>query len=471
LGLRDFAILYRTNAQSRAMEEAMRKHSIPYRLIGAVRFYDRREIRDLMAYLKLIANPFDDEAFRRAVAVPRRGVGDTTIASLAEAAREHSVPLLVAATRGDLIVSLRPAARNALGEFASLITTLRDRARDAAVDELLRELIDAIRYEDFLLAEGPEGKERMENVRELLASAAETVTDEGGEVGLTPLDTFLQRTTLIAGADGLDPNADAVVMMTMHNAKGLEFPVVFVTGLEDGLFPLARAYEDPPLLEEERRLFYVGITRAESKLFITHAEQRRRNGELLHSRRSSFLDTIPDWMVENRQTPRARSSGRAFMDRTLGADGTRGWRSDDDAQTRRGGGSYGGGGRGSLSHGKGGRGSYSGGSQFGSASRGARDSRTTHATDSSVLGWGRSGGGESSKEPERGAMPAAEDLSQDAAIIAVGARVRHALFGAGTIAELTGSGRDAKARIDFDDEEVGRKTLVLARANLEREWE
>lgn len=467
LGLRDFAILYRTNAQSRAMEEAMRKRSIPYRLIGAVRFYDRREIRDLMAYLKLIANPFDDEAFRRAVATPRRGVGETSIATLAEAAREHSVPLLVAATRGDLVVGLRPAARVALAEFAALISGLRERARDAAVDELLRELVDAIRYEDLLLSEGPEGKERMENVRELLASAVETVTDEGGEVGLTPLDTFLQRTTLIAGADGLDPNADAVVMMTMHNAKGLEFPVVFVTGLEDGLFPLARAFEDPSMLEEERRLFYVGITRAESKLFVTHAEQRRRNGELLPSRPSSFLSAIPDAMVDARQTPRARSSGRAFISNALASDERR-WGRDDGRPARRGGGSYGGGGHGSLSYGDRGRGARQpSGGRFG-GSGGSRNREQPRATDASTLGWGTAGKRDAAG---REAMPAAEDISQDAAVIAIGARVRHAMFGAGTIAELSGSGLEAKARIDFDDEEVGRKTLVLARANLEREWE
>lgn len=465
LALRDFAILYRTNAQSRAMEEAMRKHAIPYRLVGAVRFYDRREIRDLMAYLKLIANPFDDEAFRRAVAVPRRGIGESTVATLAEMAGAHSVPMLAAATRADLVAGLRPAARAALADFAGLVGTLRERARDAAVDELLRELVDAIRYEDYLRAEGPEGRERIDNVRELMAGAAETVADEGGEVGLTPLDTFLQRATLIAGADGIDPNADAVVMMTMHNAKGLEFPVVFVTGLEDGLFPLARAYDEPSQLEEERRLFYVGITRAESKLLITHAEQRRRNGELLASRPSSFIASIPADMVDHRQTPRARSSGRSFVAGAFPAADSDWGRSSARVSggTRSRGAVHGGSGYGSASYGAHPRGR--------GASPGSRrpDSRggsgSVAATDSSVLGWGRRPGGAGNDGPPP------EELSQDAAVIAIGARVRHARFGAGTIAELTGSGRDAKARIDFDDEDVGRKTLVLAQANLEREWD
>ena len=442
LMLRDFAILYRTNAQSRAMEEAMRKRGIPYRLVGAVRFYDRREIRDLMAYLKLVANAADDEAFRRAVAVPKRGLGDTTIALLAEVARGAGLPMLAAAERPELLAGMRPAARTALAEFATLVRTFRERARDAAVDELLRDLVDAVRYADHLRAEGPEGAERLDNVRELITGAAETVADEGGEVGLTPLDHFLQRATLAAGVDALDPNADAVVMMTMHNAKGLEFPVVFVTGLEDGLFPLARAYDEPKLLEEERRLFYVGITRAERKLFLTHADQRRRNGELLPSKPSSFVAAIPRGLLDMRTTTRARSTGRAFLQGL--ADG---W---DDASRSRGG----------ASSGFGSAGARRGGTPGGSWGR----------TTTPPPAWGSSAS-RGASSGRRSDAPAEEEQSQDAAVIALGARVRHARFGAGTIAELSGSGRDLKARIDFDDESIGRKTLVVAQANLEREWD
>jgi DNA helicase-2/ATP-dependent DNA helicase PcrA len=165
LQLRDIAVLYRTNAQSRAMEEALRRHALPYRLVGAVRFYDRREIRDLISYLKLVANPADDEAFRRAVTVPKRGLGETTIEQLADAARAQRIPMFEAATRDDLTAALRPAARTALGEFVHLIATLRERATEAAVDELLRELVDSIRYGDYLRAEGPESAERLDTVR------------------------------------------------------------------------------------------------------------------------------------------------------------------------------------------------------------------------------------------------------------------------------------------------------------------
>ena len=400
LDLRDFAILYRTNAQSRALEESMRRHGIPYRLVGAVRFYDRREIRDLVAYLKLIANPSDAEAFRRAIAIPKRGLGDATIATLDEIARKAGVPLLEAAGRPDLVAELRPAARASLAEFAGLIGRLRDRAADTGVDELLRELIDAIRYGDSLRAEGPESQERLDNVRELVASAAETLADEGGEVGLTPLDRFLQRASLVADLDSLDPHADGIVMMTLHNAKGLEFPVVLITGIEEGLFPLARAYEDPAMLEEERRLFYVGITRAERKLYLVSARSRRRNGEAMPSLPSSFLGGIPEKLIETRATLRLRSTGRSVLP-------------SQSAAMRR---------------------------------PGTPVVRTAPSMDDL-------------------------DMSQDLPRFVKGERVRHKRFGTGTIAELSGVGRDTKVTVDFDDEEIGRKRLVVAYAGLERGWD
>jgi DNA helicase II / ATP-dependent DNA helicase PcrA len=397
LTLRDFAILYRTNAQSRALEESLRRRGFAYRLVGAVRFYDRREIRDLMAYLKRIANPNDDEAFRRAVAAPKRGIGETSVDTLAGAARAEGLPLLAASVRPDLVAALRPAARTALAEFATLINRLREAARESAVDELLRDLIDAIRYGDHLRTE-PDGQDRLDNVRELVAGAAEVVADEGGEVGLTPLDHFLQRATLVTGLDTLDPQADAVTMMTMHNAKGLEFPVVFIAGMEDGLFPLARAFDDPPMLEEERRLFYVGITRAEEKLYITHSRMRRRNGELMPAIPSSFLGVFPSGLMEERSTYKLRATGRSVMPHP-------------SAATRRPG------------------------------------SRVSFAPDTEV------------------------EASQDAPRFVKGERVRHARFGSGTIAELSGVGRDTKVTIDFDDETVGRKRLVVAYAGLERGWD
>ena len=444
LARRDCAVLYRTNAQSRALEDAFRRRNIPYRLIGAVRFYDRREIRDIMAYLKLVANPADDEAFRRAVNVPKRGLGEATITLLVERAQREGVPLLTIASRADIVAELRPAARTALTDFVSLVQRLRTAALDSAVDELLRDLAASIKYADHLRAEGPEGQERIENVRELIAGAAEVVADEGGEVGLTPLDHFLQSSTLVAGIDKLDPNADAVTCMTMHNAKGLEFPLVFVSGLEDGLFPLARAAEDPSQLEEERRLFYVGITRAETKLYLTCAEQRRRNGELMVSMPSRFLKQVTISLAERQKSARAKSEGRGGFASIGGGQSAR---DSDDSW-----------GRSSYSAGGGGAAKRSGG-QYGSASYGAGSTS-----------FGKSAG--SFSTPARRDRPTEpEHESQDAPMFAVGEKVRHVKFGSGTIAELTGSGRDLKVRIDFENEEIGRKTLVLAQAKLERGWE
>jgi DNA helicase-2/ATP-dependent DNA helicase PcrA len=429
LGLGDFAILYRTNAQSRAFEEALRRRAIPYRLVGAVRFYDRREVRDLMSYLKLIANPADDEAFRRAITVPRRGVGDTTVDALAQRGSEAGLPIIEVARRPDLLSGVRSAARAALGEFAALIDRLRARAQEASVDELLRELVDAIRYGDYLRAEGEDtAADRLDNVRELITSAAETVIDEGGEVGLTPLDHFLQRASLVAPVDAFDADADAVTLLTLHNAKGLEFPVVFIAGLEDGLFPLARAYDDPNLLEEERRLFYVGITRARRKLYVSHAEQRRRNGELLPSRASSFLRNIPDGMVETRSTIRVRSSGRGVLS-----------------------------------------GLSSAGRSFWPGRRGHHDDVGWSTAFDADIGFRPSAAARRPGRPVVAPDPYVGDESQLTALIAVGARVRHRKFGAGTVAELSGVGRDAKVKIDFDDDTIGRKTLVIAQANLEPE--
>lgn len=400
------AILYRTNAQSRVLEESLRRRAIPYRLVGAVRFYDRREIRDLLAWLRLIANPADDEAFRRAIAAPRRGIGEATVEMLALAAADAGIPLLEAARRDDLASGARPATRNALADFAAVVERFRVMADDASVDRLILALVDEIGYAEALRAEGPEGLERLDNVAELARGAAELVIDDGGEVGLRPLDHFLQRATLVAGLDLLGPDADAVTMMTLHTAKGLEFPVVFIAGLENGLFPLSRSFDDPALLEEERRLFYVGITRAERKLYLTWARSRRRNGELISSAISTFITPAAEKLVEAQATVRLRASGRAAGTAPRAASAPRDW--DDDSP------------------------------------------RT----------WQR--------DPARERAVHMDEMSQDVPAFVQGERVKHRTFGTGTISAMAGAGRDAKVTVDFDDEGVGRKRLVVAFAGLER---
>jgi DNA helicase-2/ATP-dependent DNA helicase PcrA len=410
----DMAVLYRTNSQSRALEEAFRRAGIPYRLVGAISFYERREVKDLLAYLRLVANPSDDEAFLRAVGVPRRGLGDTSLGILGQTALRWSKPLLDAARGADGITELRPNVREAFRNFAAFIHGLAQRAGTLAPAEVLEQLIRAIDYEALLLAEGPEGADRWENVRELVASAANWSEEVTEEADGTPLERFLAEAALLSSADTVVGNEDGVTLMTLHTAKGLEWPVVVLTGLEHGLFPLARSEEQPDGLEEERRLCYVGLTRAKDKLYLTWARARRRGGELRPGIPSRFLRALPPAIVEERRT-------------------TSLWAPD-----------------------------WSGG-------------RTARRSDGRAVGWsgGRSSGGIGSHRPSDRPTdrPSDEETSQDTPRYVKGERVRHRRFGSGTIQGLTGGGRDLKVSVAFDDAEIGVKQLLVAYAGLEREWE
>ncbi len=273
----EMAVLYRTNSQSRALEEAFRRAGVKYRLVGAISFYERREVKDLLAYLRLLANPADDEAFLRAIAVPRRGLGESSLATLGRTATQWSKPLLETARIADRVPELRPNAREALRSFARLIDDMAAQAGQLPPADVLERLIAAIDYEAVLLAEGSEGVDRWENVRELVASAAnwsEEASDDP-ESG-TLLERFLAEAALLSAVDTAVGPEEGVTLMTLHTAKGLEWPVVVLTGMEHGLFPLARAEEQPDGLEEERRLCYVGLTRAKDKLYLTWARARHK---------------------------------------------------------------------------------------------------------------------------------------------------------------------------------------------------
>jgi DNA helicase-2/ATP-dependent DNA helicase PcrA len=412
----EMAVLYRTNAQSRALEEAFRRAGVPYRLIGAISFYERREVKDLLAYLRLVANPADDEAFLRAVGVPRRGLGETSLALLGQVASQWGKPLLETARIADRIPDLRPNVRQAFQAFAGLIDGAAQRQQLPPAD-LLEHIIRAIDYEAVLHAEGPEGADRWENVRELVASAAnwseevQPAEDDGG----TPLERFLAEAALLSSADTVVGEEQGVTLMTLHTAKGLEWPVVVMTGLEPGLFPLARAEEQAAGLEEERRLCYVGLTRAKDKLYLTWARARRRGGELRPGIASRFLRAIPPGIVEERRT-------------------TSLWAPDWSAGQRGGG----------------------AGGQW------ARDGARSSA-----------GFGGPAAQPPGGHPPSgpAEEASQDSPRYVKGERVRHRRFGSGTIRGLTGTGRALKVSVAFDNEEIGVKQLLVAYAGLEREWE
>ena len=300
----DMAVLYRTNSQSRAFEEAFRRSAIPHRVVGSVSFFSRREVRDLVAYLRLIANADDDEAFLRAIQVPRRGLGIASIRDLQAAALQWHRSLLDTAGIADRITGLRPPTKSGFTAFAKLISNLSADIERASPATILERVIEALDYESYVGADSLEGVDRMENVRELIASAAEWSEEADLDEPGNPLERFLASAALTTSDESTAGDAEGVQLMTVHTAKGLEWPIVAVTGLEDGLFPLARSMETPAGIEEERRLMYVAITRARDRVYLSWARARRRGGQLMPGIRSRFIDAVPLEIVEER-----RSSG------------------------------------------------------------------------------------------------------------------------------------------------------------------
>jgi len=289
-GLRwkDFAVLYRTNAQSRSIEESLRRGGIPYRLVGGVSFYQRKEIKDALAYLRLAVNPHDAASFLRAINEPPRGVGDKSVGLLRAHAAQHNVSLWDAARGAGAGLSGRAAV--SVRGFIEAIETGAERAATAPADEVARDLLQASGLLRALRDENtPESLARLDNVHELINAVAEFAG--AGASGRTLAD-FLQEVSLVADVDSLTDEDNRVTLMTLHASKGLEFKVVFIAGLEEGLFPLGQSTADPSELEEERRLFYVGVTRAERLLFLSYARNRFRYGESEPALRSRFLDEI-----------------------------------------------------------------------------------------------------------------------------------------------------------------------------------
>ncbi|WP_457638489.1 ATP-dependent helicase [Oceanithermus sp.] len=285
-GLDEFAVLYRTNAQSRVLEEAFRRLNLPARIVGGVGFYERREIKDVLAYARLAVNPADDVAFRRVVNVPARGVGQTSVERLAAYAEKNGVSLLAAARRADEIIASRQA--KAVAVFVALIETLREAAEDSGPESFLRLVLAETGYSEMLRGL-PDAEPRLENLEELLRAAAEWEEEHGGNVA-----QFLDEIALTARAE--EPNGapeKSVTLMTLHNAKGLEFPVVFVVGVEEGMLPHRSSLASDAELEEERRLLYVGITRAQELLYLTLSEERETWGQREVVRPSRFLEEIP----------------------------------------------------------------------------------------------------------------------------------------------------------------------------------
>ena len=293
--LDDFAVFYRTNAQSRVLEDALRREVTPYVIVGGLRFYERKEIKDLLSYLRLVANPDDAQSFKRVVNVPPRGIGQATVNKLEGLAMAERISLWEACKLVGERKILGPKAVKALAELVGLIERTRVKAEVTPVPELILELLEITGYLANLKNEGTvEAESRIENLQELVSAAREFMERSEDQ----SLQAFLDSVALISDIDDLAEGKGVVTLMTLHSAKGLEFPVVFITGMEEGIFPHARSLTDDDELEEERRLCYVGMTRAKARLFLSAALSRRLYNSDNYNLPSRFLDEVPDQLVE-----------------------------------------------------------------------------------------------------------------------------------------------------------------------------
>ena len=285
-----YAILYRTNSQSRSIEEACMAAGVPYRIYGGLKFYDRKEIKDIIAYLKLIYNTDDSQSFRRIVNVPKRSIGDTTIKRLQDFADREDISLFAAAQRIQEDTEIPPRTRSKILDFVNLITKFREAIPNYNLREFVTLVIEKSGYlAELQLQNTPEAEADIENLQELVNVAEEFVPEEEDNV----LGEFLAQVALVSDIDNMDTIANNVTLMTLHAAKGLEFPVVFMAGLDEGIFPHLRSLNVPSEMEEERRLMYVGVTRAEEKLYLTSAKRRQMWGEFKYYNPSRFIEEIP----------------------------------------------------------------------------------------------------------------------------------------------------------------------------------
>ena len=417
---REIAVLYRTNAQSRVIEEAFMRLGIPYKVVGGTRFYDRREIKDAMAYLRAVVNPADEVSVKRVLNVPKRGVGDTSVARLDEFAASEGIAFFEALRRVDEVGLTGPARRGIesfvalVDRLAALVPAANEEGSGVGPGDLLQAALEDSGYlAEFEAEDSVEAHGRIENLGELVGSARE----------FTLLDEFLEQVALVADTDELPEGEvdDQVVLMTLHSAKGLEFPVVFIVGVEEGIFPHIRALTEPTEMEEERRLAYVGITRAMRRLFLTHAWSRMLFGSTQYNPPSRFLDEIPAELVDQQ----GNVSGRNWYGRQSYRQRDR-RDYDEPPPYRRG-----------------------GGGTDPAAARAASDEHRDRVVEAAL----RSG---------KAAQPSnSHDLG-----LRIGDDVEHPAFGEGVIIDISGSGDKAEAVINFAG--VGQKHLSLAWAPLKK---
>ncbi|KGM14944.1 ATP-dependent DNA helicase PcrA, partial [Actinotalea fermentans ATCC 43279 = JCM 9966 = DSM 3133] len=418
----DVAIFYRTNAQSRALEEVLIRVGLPYKVVGGTRFYERREIKDAIAYLRAIVNPDDDVNVRRILNVPKRGLGERSEAMIAGFAERERISFGAALDRLDEVYGLSPRATTPLREFAGLLAGLRELAAEAGPAEVLGAVLDRTGYlAELRASDDPQDGSRVDNLAELHAVATEfEQSDPEGD-----LSDFLERVSLVADSDQIpdaDEGGDAapdqgqVTLMTLHTAKGLEFPVVFVTGWEDGTFPHMRSLADPDQLAEERRLAYVGLTRARQRLYISRAAVRTAWGVPNEFPASRFLDDLPDEVVDWR-------------------------RRESSMQALRGSGSGWGGGA-----------SAWGGSRGGGGTGGGAAGRSGPVTTRKGAAPVHSGTGRPVGAPRDAGTPSFGSGKRpvgDTPSLAIGDKVTHDSYGLGTVVGVEGGGANAVAKIDF----------------------
>jgi DNA helicase-2/ATP-dependent DNA helicase PcrA len=426
----DFAILYRTNAQSRALEKELRQGDLPYRIIGGTSFYQRKEIKDVLAYLKLVVNPSDAASLRRVINYPKRGIGQKTQERVFDYASEHGLTLWQAVEDVQAISTLSTRAKNAVEKFGFLIKKYAAKAEDAPAEDLAKDLIKEAGLLDELRKEHTrENLVRWENVQELIGAVSE-FTEASEDATLS---RFLQEVLLLTDEDAQpDDDTDRVTLMTMHASKGTEYPVVFVSGLEEGLFPLKRATEEPDELEEERRLFYVSVTRAEERLFLSHARSRYRYGDRQSATRSRFLEEVdPDAVRTEAGERHEQDEGRFSVD-AGGGSGDSNYRGDDPHYYRR---------------------NLRSEDTSTRARSGARDQRRRTVRREKSSGAGASSGRRVVYDEGKGGE------------IVPGAQVEHPKFGQGKVLSRDGQGEKATATVFFG-KEVGQKKLRLKFAGL-----
>jgi DNA helicase-2/ATP-dependent DNA helicase PcrA len=298
----DIAVFYRANAQSRVVEEHLTRHGIPYKVIGGTRFYDRKEVKDALAYLKAVWNPTDEVSVKRILNTPKRGIGDGSIGKLDAYATAHGLAFIDALRRSDA-AGVSGKAATGIQHYLGLVDSVADLVADDKPAPILEALLERSGYLDELRADRSiESEGRLENLAELVGSAQEAESIEG----------FLEQVSLVSDQDEIDGDDSQVVLMTIHAAKGLEFPAVFVIGLEDGVFPHLRSIGEPDELEEERRLAYVALTRAQERLYLTHAWSRTLYGGTQYNPPSRFIDEIPEELVDVIEQRRASRGGRTY---------------------------------------------------------------------------------------------------------------------------------------------------------------